>query len=378
MKRWSLCLLTLFSVFWLVQFSHATQEGLTLETALNQALSKSNIIKLAQAKIAEKELLTDQMESKQFPKIVVGGFAAYNTNPIDSRIQAGDFDYLLSSHGGASGPLSFLSPLPSSDITLARGSEWPYVVHGTIIQPLSMLPLIRTGGNAAAIETDIAKVEVEDICATIRYDVEQCYCGIIVADARIKAVQADIISITSQAGHAVDGVEVGEELTLTLSGLQVQVTKARLELEQEKSTRTRLYYLLKMLTGSPIDAQVVIDVRLPLEPVRQTAREYLQAAMNNNSRFIKTGYQVSLAEQGVKAVAQGNYPDVFAFGSIIHQEGTPLIEENFGLFGIGASWDIIDFGTSDAERAMNLQKKIQAQEMQEKVRRNLNVKSSPG
>ncbi len=346
-------------------------EVLTLDAALAKALNNSHVLKLSAAKVQEKDSIVTQKEAIQYPKIVLGGFAAYNSNPIDERIHAGDFDYLLSSYGGAAGPLAALSPLPSEDITLAQGSEWPYAMHGTVIQPLSMLPGIQTGIKAANIEKDIAGSEFSSLKNRIGYDVQQCYCGILVADAKIAAAEAEVSHLKSKLHHLADAVEVGEQLALSLSGLQVELTEAQVKLEQQRVSLKRLHFLLNMLIGNPIENGVTIENKLPPEPLQRTVADYLQLARKQNPEFTKASQQVDLAEQGQTGIDQSNYPDLFAFGTVIHQEGMPLVQDTFAIAGLAVSWDLYDFGKTAADRAAGRQQKIQAQEMRNHSIRNL-------
>ncbi len=347
------------------------EEILTLDAALEKALGSNHVLKLSAAKVQEKNSIITQKEAIRYPKILLGGFAAYNSNPIDERIHAGDFDYLLSSYGGAAGPLAALSPLPAEDITFAQGSDWPYAMHGTVIQPLSMLPGIQTGIKAANLEKDIAASEFSSLKNRISYDVQQCYCGILVADAKKAAAEAEVSHLKSKLHHLADAVEVGEQLTLSLSGLQVELTEAQVKLEQERASLKRLHFLLNMLIGNPIENGVSIENKLPSEPQRKTAAEYLQLAKKHNPDFTKTSQQVDLAEQGLTSIDQSNYPDLFAFGTVIHQEGMPLVQETFAIAGLAISWDLYDFGKTDADRAAGRQKKIQAQELKKHSIRNL-------
>ena len=347
------------------------EEFLTLDAALEEALSTNHILKLSAAKIEEKTSIITQKEAIQYPKILLGGFAAYNSNPIGERIHTGDLDYLLSSYGGVTGPLAALSPLPAEDINIAQGSDWPYVMHGTVIQPLSMLPGIHTGIKAASLEEAIARSEFNTLKNKIRYDVQQSYYGILIADSNINAAKAKITHIKSKLQHLADAVEVGEQLALSLSGLQVKLTEAQVDLEQENAKRKRLHFLLNMLTGKPIEGRITLDPTLPPEPPEKTAAEYLQLARKQNPEFIKASQQVELAEQGLTGIDQKNYPDLFAFGTVIHQEGTPFIKETFAIAGLAVSWDLYDFGKTDADRAAGRQKKIQAQELKKYSIRNL-------
>jgi outer membrane protein TolC len=318
---------------------------------------------MSAAKVQEMDAILSQKEAAQYPKIILGGFAAYNSNPIDESIHTGDFDYLLSGYGGASGPLSALSPLPAEDISLAQGSDWPYAVHGTVVQPLSMLPQIKTGIRAAGLEKDIANSELNSFRNRISYDVQKCYCGILVTEVKIQAAEAEITHIKSQLHHVADAVEVGETLALNLSGLQVELTEAQVKLEEQLASQKRFHFLLNLLVGNPIEQTISIAKDFPREPTRRTIAEYLQLAKNQNPDIAKAAQQLALAEQGLTAVDQSNYPDLFAFGTVIHQEGTPLIQDTFALAGLAVSWELYDFGKTDADRAASRQKKVQAREL---------------
>jgi outer membrane protein TolC len=192
-----------------------------------------------------------------------------------------------------------------------------------------------------------------------------------VAEAEIQAAEAEVSHLKSQLHHLADAVEVGEQLTLSLSGLQVELTEARVELEKQRAKRKRLHFLLNMLIGNPIEQQLTIENNLPPEPIRKTAAEYLQLARKQNPQLTKASQQIELAEQGLTAVDQNNYPDLFAFGTVIHQEGMPLVQDTFALAGLAVSWELYDFGKTDADRAASRQKKLQAQEFRQHSLRSL-------
>jgi len=345
------------------------QEVLSLLDARQLAMKHNNLVKLANSQIVEKQALVSKMKARLFPIMTVGGFGAYNTNPLDVRIKAGDFNYLLNEFGGTSGPLGFLAPLPAEDITLVQSSSWPFVAYGTVIQPLSMLPRIQTGVTAAKIETEIAHSGLDSLEKTITSKVDQSFCGILLADAEIAATQAEINYTRSQLAHGRDGVELGEILPTEETGLEVELLDAEMKREKALAKRKQLTYDFNLLTGRPIEAEVALHPDLPPPPTRYTLEEYLQAARTNNPDLMKAEAQVALAEQQIISIDQGDIPEIYAFGSLIHQEGTPVVEETFGLIGLAASWDLYDFGKTDAERLVGLQQKIQAKELEHNTAR---------
>lgn len=345
------------------------QDVLSLLSARQLAMNHNNLVKLANSQIIEKQALVSKMEARLFPIITVGGFGAYNTNPLDASIKAGEFNYLLNEFGGTSGPLGFLAPLPAEDIPLIQSSSWPFVAHGTIIQPLSMLPRIQTGVTAAKIETELAHSGLDSLKKTITSKVDQSFCGILLVDAEMAAIQAEISYARNQLAHGRDGAEMGELLVTEETGLEVDLLDAKMKWEKALAKRKQLTYGFNFLTGRPIEAEVALHPDLPSSPSRCKLAEYLQAAHTNNPDLIKAEGQVALAEQQIIAIDQGNIPEIYAFGSLIHQEGTPLVEETFGLIGLAASWDLYDFGKTDAERMVGLQQKIQAQELEHNTAR---------
>ncbi|WP_028584870.1 TolC family protein [Desulfogranum mediterraneum] len=347
----------------------AGQELLSLDRARSLALEQNNLLKIARSQVEEKEALIDKMAAKQFPKVSLGGFGAYNSNPPDIRIRTGELDFLLEPVGGASGPLGFLSPLPGADIPLVQGSSWPFVLHGTVIQPLSMLPRIHTGVAAARIEKKMALSGLAALGQSIGSKVEQCYCALQVTEAEIAARRAEIRYGESRLHHGRNAVELGELLAANLTGLEVELLEARMELEKELNKRRQLVYALNLLIGRPVEGELRVEQELPEPAPRRSLAAYLEAARRYNPEMTKAGQQVALAEKQIIAVKQADYPEIYAFGSVIHQEGAPLISENFGLVGLGASWDLLDFGASKAERLVSRQQKIQALELEENTAR---------
>lgn len=368
------CRYLLILVFFCLQLLPLVQDAdaqalLSLQNARQLAMDRNNLVKLASSQIVEKQALVSKMEAQLFPTVAVGGFGAYNTNPLDTRIQAGDLNFLLNEFGGTSGPLGFLGPLPAEDISLVQSSSWPFVVHGTIIQPLSMLPRIQTGVTAAKIETEMAHSGLDSLKQTITSRVDQSFCGILLVDAEIDAIQAEVSYARSRLAHGRDGVELGELLATEETGLEVELLDAKMALEKALATRKQLSYGFNLLTGRPIEAEVVLHPELPLPPTRCKLAEYLKAGRTNNPDLIKAEGQVALAEQQIISIDQGDVPEIYAFGSLIHQEGTPVIQETFGLIGLAATWNLYDFGKTDAERLVGLQQKIQAQELEHNTAR---------
>jgi len=355
----------------------ASAEELDLDRVIAMAVAGSEGLEIFQHRVAEAEARTGEARSLRRPRLFLGGFGGYNTNPIDIRLKTGSLDAVTAGLLGEPAVAPFLDavlPLPGLDIPLVHGDEWFGVGTLAVIQPLSQQAQIGTGIDVAAMDLAVARAELARTEAEVRYGAEELFYGLLIAERRLAAEAAAVRLAEAELRHATDAVEEREMRAVAVSGLAAELMKARADELKAGNEIGRLKLQLNDLTRRPLDADVALDSQLPPRPPIAAPEEVVRMAAERNPGVVAALCTTRKAALGVKAASQDRRPDVDAVGSYIVQDGLPVIQSSFGLLGVAVTWDVYDFGKSKAIKERRQAQQRQAVANAERLRTEVEMK----
>jgi len=131
---------------------------------------------------------------------------------------------------------------------------------------------------------------------------------------------------------------------------------------------------LNDVLGLPLNTTLVLDPNVDVSLDLPPREESLKTAINGNPE-IKEAVQTLAKAQAAHSAAKAEYiPDVTAFARHSYQNGVPLLDRNFGTFGIRLSYDVFDGGKRRATIRERRDEVSQAEENLEQVKDEIEVR----
>jgi len=158
------------------------ENKLSLDQALEKAMNDNQLIKIFQHRILGNEGKLKEMKSHYYPRIILEGILAYNSDPniyIKKGELNGIYDQLIDDEV-IDDWLKENVPLPPKKITFIEGNNMLYKTNGALYQPLSQLTTVNTGKKIAKLDVEISELEYENLKSEISLGVKELFYGILI------------------------------------------------------------------------------------------------------------------------------------------------------------------------------------------------------
>lgn len=335
--------------------SAADARQLTLQEAVQLAVSQNRDLKIARLKIVESEQKKAEARSTYFPQIT-------NESQVHHLTALENLDI----PEGAFGVIPNAGLVPSHDVFIGQGSQTVETSATTLAQPLTQLIRIRQNNRIASSEIATSRDELQKSENEVAVKVHQLYFGILIARLQKRAADQETAYEDTLQRESEEDVRNG-------SALKVATIQSRAGLLQSQQSALTAELQVSDLTAELNDLLgLPLDTPLELSPVQTSALEerthdeYLKIAYSENPEIKTAADAVEKAKAGVAAAKSAYIPDVTAIAGERYQNGIPFLVHNFGVFGVNLSYDVFDFGK---RRAVVRQREAELAEAQENLER---------
>ena len=310
--------------------------NLSLEEAVNLAISNNHLLKIKKLQIDEKQQKVNEDRVKYFPAITVGGSYQYNSNLPSLAIEQGRFGQLP--YGG------MLIPLPAVDELIEMGNHNIYNAGVTFYQPVSQIGKINAGVEISRMELEIARTEETKTIFQVKQAVERLFFGLLILRKQIEEADIKVTLAKRRLYDAESALSAGKTIESSIYGLSANVSDEEQNLLKLKIQFDDYSDELKVLTGLDRD-QVIIPEQVSTEDLLDNLPSIdtsLNIANGKNNDLKIASFLKSKADYSVKASKFTYLPDLGIQGGYTYQEGNVIYPKNNTFIGASLKWNIQD------------------------------------
>jgi outer membrane protein TolC len=336
----------------------AQEKRLTIQEAVDLALRANHSLRAASYQVAAEEQNRRIAKSNYFPSITNESNLLHITDLQRIEVPAGAFG----------------SGIPTSNVFLTQGTE-TFETSGTMIaQPITQLIRIHQANKIAAADVNISQASLRKASTDVVFRVHDLYYRVLTSQLQKEAAELQITSGSENLNESTEQVKNGSLLEVARVESRASLLEAQQTLLTTDMQIADLTIQLNDVLGLPLNTKLVldpnVDVSLDLPPREQS----LRTALNDNPE-IKEAVQTLAKAQAAHSAAKTEYiPDVTAFARYSYQNGVPLVDRNFGTFGIRLSYDLFDAGKRKAQIRERRDEVSQAEENLERVKDEIQVR----
>jgi outer membrane protein TolC len=329
-----LCLVNTFGIG--QQTASPAPRVITLHEAVDLALKRNHLVRIASLKVEENQHAKDVARSAYFPVMRNDSTFIHVTDSQFIEIAAGG----LGSNGG--------TLIPPRSVILNQGGH-TFETSGTgLIQPLTQLLKIKAGNDVVRAELDATRGRARAMENSVALTVHQLYYKILIAELRRGAIEAKILASDDLQSERLQQVKYGSTLEADLIESRAQLLQAKQELLSTELQISDLHLQFNDVTGLPLTTQIALDPSLPALPASCEREECIRLASASHPEIAEARAEVEKASAGVRLAKREYLPDVDAFARYSYQNNVPFLARNFGTFGIHFSYDLFDGGKKSA------------------------------
>jgi outer membrane protein TolC len=291
---------------------------LSLEDAQRLALANNTGLVLGRLGVQEKSIAVDAARRDYFPKILGSDLYFHFNDNLGKVLTV------------ATGRLGILPP--GTPIAVRAVNQDSNLFSITLAQPITKLIAVNAAVQLARADAQIAQAQLDKGTSDLLSGVAQAYHGMYGAQ-RIEAALGLQIQVATRLAQTNSDPEI-----------RVGMIETQQALLQVRSQITELTEQLNSLLGQPSCTRFELVEPLPPAVPVHDAEEAVQLALRCNPQVQEAMAAVEKARAAHKVANADFVPDVNIFGSYFNQTSVPIIQPNFGAFGIAASYTFFDWG----------------------------------
>ncbi len=315
------------------QPSQAEVRKLTLPEAVDLALRQNSALKIARARVQEKQQKVITARADYFPQL-----------SNDTSLMSLSDKQLVTVPAGGLGTLPGLGPFPTQQVALNQGSTSILLLNTTLGQPLTQLLKIREGRRVASADERISEAELKKAEDEVVLAVHQLYYGLLAEHKRMEVIRSEIAAGEETLREAENGLRAGSLLEVAVIGGRAALLKSRQSLLASENQSADLTAEMNDLLGLPLDTELDLAAVEPDSGEKLTYEQYLTAALAQNPELRAAKEAVAKARSAVAAARYEYVPNLGAFVRQTYQSGVPFVTHNFGTFGLQMNWNLFDWG----------------------------------
>jgi outer membrane protein TolC len=322
---------------WAQETTSPAPRHITLEEAVQLALSHNHAVRIAGFKVQEKEHAKDVARSTYFPSLKNESSVAHITDLQHVEIPAGSL-------GNVSG-----SEIPPRTITLLQGAQTFETSGTSLSQPLTQLLKVKAKNDIAFAELNATRSEADETKNEVALKVRQIYYGLLIAQLHRAALDAGYAASQDAEKERVAQVKYGSALDQDLIESKAQSLQAKQELLTADLQISDLTTQLNDVIGLPLETKLALDSSAP--PMREPCvlDDCRRRALQSHPEVKIAEQQVEGASAAVRLAKRDYIPNTEVFARYSYENNVPFLVHNFGTFGFLMTYEIFDGGRRRAE-----------------------------
>ena len=338
------------------------QLNLSLQDAIDSAMTRSPEIKMYRSNLQQKEMANRSSTGLFLPKVdLLGGYSYFSQNPeVNMSLVKGSIDDVAGKYGA----------VIAKDLGLTSGSQED--VYNTIVAGLAKLPAenieidqqnypnlslnilqpIFTGGKLLAQKrfnqtgVDFAQIELEVAQDKIRSLVTDYYLKVQLLSTMVITRNEILNGFLKHEDHVRKSIEAGVLAPHELMRVQVLVANAERDLDNDSSRLVLARLSLRLEMGFEDDVPLRLTDSLHYIPIIVDLKALEDNVENTQSVFKVLDVKTAVIEQKQMLNRSGFYPDIGAYANFsFFREQYPIIMPPV-IVGVQLKWNLFN-GFSD-------------------------------
>lgn len=320
--------------------AQSQNQVLTLESALEIALSANLSVMNAELEIESSADDVDAIKTRRLPRLELGASYRDNLKPQDYLFEEGIW-----------GTYPVIGPIPSQDVSISSLNNRVGLVSASLSQPLSQQFQISLGIEQSEVKQDMADQNLRMTRTQLAREVKRNYFEILQLESDLTTINESIQFYRSM--QALVGQYVDQNIALDYQLLEVEARLAQREAREvvasdELTTlKQHMNYLLNRNLDMPFTVAELPESTMQPPPMNQALNE----ALENKPELAESRLRVKNAELGYEITKAGYIPDVDLRLSYARIYGSEFIPDTEAYVGLRARWEFYDWGRRSSELA---------------------------
>ena len=319
----------------------ASAEELTLDQALSLALKNNRTVAYASLEVQKAGHQIDVARTYRLPSFQLNVLEGQFLKPVNFEFPSGAFGVYP-----ATGPI----PATSSAIPTP---QYPFtLITGSVTQPLSELPRIRTGIRIRELERDSAQTRLEVSRQAVTSDVKKLYYGILQTQSAVIANES--AAKTLQELDRVTTESVAKQVALKSDALEVKARLAKSEYEAAELLHSIAERKEQLNDLMGRDARTEFTVQTLPEP-SLAAVDLAQArahALASRPEIHEAELRIREAQEDRELKRAEARPTVDLTLQYVSPFQISLLPKNILATAVQLKWDVFDWGRRKKELAV--------------------------
>jgi outer membrane protein len=337
---------------------------ITLREAVELALQRNHVVRLAGLEVEEHEHLKDVAKSAYFPSVRNDTNMSHLSDTQLIEIPAGGL--------GTAGS----SLIPPQSLILNQGGRTFTSTGFGIVQPLTQLLKIKAANDVARAAVTGSRGKADRTANDIALVVHKLYYRMLIAEAQRNAILAKIEASDTLQTERVQLVKYGSALDTDLIESRAQSLQAKQELLSNDLQLSDLHMQFNDAIGLPLGTAVALDPAVT-DTTEGCAREAcITVALESHPEVAEARATVDKAEAAVRLAQYEFVPDVEAYARYSFQNNVPFLAGNFATVGIHLTYELFEGGKKRANLAARRALVAQAKENLARLRDEVELRVS--
>jgi outer membrane protein len=318
----------------------APAEVLTLERAVELALSNNRQVGIAALEVDRAEQRLGAARTNRLPSLSVDGTAGTTLTAISVTYPAGSF-----------GDFPGTGPIPAEDTRIESPRSLAGNVSATLAQPLSQLKRIGLGTKLSEISRDLEREKLREQRAAVAGNTRRLYYGLLQIESSLRAAESQVALYREL--ERVVGQRVAQEAALPSDHLDVRARLASAEYQANslRNERTSGQEQLNHLLGRELTREFELaEVGAPTTEELDLASA-LSRAIERRPDLAQARLSVDRADTDLRSKKAESIPDVSLSVSYVSFVNVDLVPRNIAIAGLQVKWEPFDWGKRKRERA---------------------------
>jgi outer membrane protein TolC len=325
----------------LIPAAAALADELSLEQVIALAVKSNRVVTNASLEVEKSDRQIDIARTYRLPTFKLSVFEGQFLAPVNFEFPA-----------GAWGVFAATGPIPATNTKISSPAHPFTLINGSMTQPLTQFPRIRTGIRMRETERDEAREKLEAARQATISDARKLYYGILQTQSAVTANESSIESLREL--DRVTSESVSHEVALKSEALAVKARLAKAEYEGA----TLLHDLaaekeqLNDLMGR--DSRTEFTVRALPEPSLAAAdlAQTREHALAERPEIHEARLHIREAELDRKLKHAEIFPTVDFTVQYLSPFQIAILPTNIAAAGFQLNWDVFDWGRRNKELAI--------------------------
>ncbi|ACV69723.1 TolC family protein [Desulfohalobium retbaense] len=211
---------------------------------------------------------------------------------------------------------------------IQSGEQNQWDAHLNVSQPLFTGLWLLSGYQKAQLESDRARLELQDLRLTVALQVQTAFLDLIKARENVTIAQDALRQLRAQRDVAQSFYEVGVKPKLDVLQAEVDVAGAEQDLLAAQNRVQTQKARLNTLLGRPAQSEVTYTGSLDFTPFPLPLKTCMAIAKKHRPDLALAQKSVQIGEKAVREIASARYPQISANYDYYRAGDTPAVDGN--------------------------------------------------